>query len=130
MSDKGKSDQQIEREEKFRVAHENTRGYDSEAYQLKLERKREIARTYRVTLSNDEQLATRAGYSDVRRQRDFKNRSHAYRAAHDDDERMEFLVFNRRSDQYNQRVREGYERRIAERNEGERVERERGVAKK
>lgn len=124
MSDKGKSDQQIEREERFRVALEDTRGHDyaarSEANKRTMEKKREMAHTHRATLSNDEQLAARAGHSEQRRQRDSMNRRQAYRAALDDDERMNFFVGNRASDQYNQRVRDGTERRIRERNERER----------
>lgn len=126
MSDKGKSLEQIEREERLRVALADTQGQDSavrlEAIKLKMEKRREIARAYRVTLANDEKLAARAGYSGERRQRDFINRYHAYRAAHDDDERMDFFVANRASDQYNQRVRERVDR--VER------ERERETAKK
>lgn len=126
MSDKGKSDQLIEREERFRVALEDTRGHDyaarSEANQRTMEKKREIRHTYRATLANDEQLAARAGHSDQRRQRDSMNRYHAYNAAKDDDERMDFFFGNRAGDQYNQRVHEGTERRIRERNESEREE--------
>lgn len=129
MSDKGKSDRQIENEERLRVAAEDTRGRDdevrSEAYRRVLERRSEISRTHRANLANDEQLAARAGHSDERRQRDSDNRYRAYRAARDDDEQMESLISNHRSDQYIQRVREGTERRIREREEGERVERER-----
>lgn len=123
MSDTGKSDQQIENDERFRVAAENTRGSDeevrSEAYKRVLERRSEIFRTYRANLANDKQLAARAGYSDERRQRDSDNSYRAYRAARDDDELMEMMVFNRRSDQYLQRVREGTQRRIRERDEHE-----------
>lgn len=43
------------------------------------------------------------------------NRYHAYMSARDDDERMDFFVGNRASDQYNQRVREGTERRLRQR---------------
>lgn len=97
MSDKGKSDQQIEREERFRVALADTRGRDSaallEATERKMERKREISRTYRATLANDAQLAARAGHSDQRRERDFMNRYHAYMSARDDDERMDFFCW-------------------------------------
>lgn len=56
----------------------------------------------------------------------------AYRAARDDDEYLEFMIFNRRGDQYLDRVREGTERRIQERDELERIEceREREAAKR
>lgn len=121
MSDKGKSDRQIENEERFRVAAENARGHDeevrSEAYKRVLERRSEIFRSYRADFANAEQSAARAGHSDRRRQRDSDNRSRAYRAARDDDERLGFLVFNRTSYQYRERVREGCERRIRERDE-------------
>lgn len=120
MSDKGKRDRQIENEERFRVAAENARGHDeearSEAYKRVLERRSEILRTYRADKANDEQQFARHGYSDERRQRNIDKRSRTYRAARDDDDFMEFLIFNRRCDQYSQRVREGTQRRIRERN--------------
>lgn len=79
MSDKGKSDRQIENEERFKVAAECSRGRDEEvrpkAYQRVLERRSEIMRTYHAD------LAARAGHCDRRRDRDSDNRYHAYRAA-------------------------------------------------
>lgn len=134
MSDKGKSDQQIEREERFRVAMENTRGtipgVQSQEYQRKLDRQRAVTRTYHADLDNDERLAVRAGHSPQRRERDRRNRVGAYSAAREADEELDFFVGNRRSDEYLQRVCAGTEQRIRERDKLESAEREREVTKK
>lgn len=127
MSDYGKSDQQIEREERLRVAMENTRGtieeVQSQLYQRKLERKIIVTQTYRADVDNDERLAIRDSFSVQRRERDHKNRVDAYRAAQEADEELDFFVFNRRSDEYNQRVRAGIKRRLRERDELDRAKR-------
>lgn len=126
MSDKGKSDQQIEREERFRVAMENTRGtiqqVRSQEHQRRLERHRAVTRTYHADLANDKRLAARDGHSAQRRERDRRNRIEAYCTARDADEVLNFFVFNRRSDEYNQRVGASTEQRIRERDELERAE--------
>lgn len=127
MSDKGKSDQQIENEERFRVAMETTRGtiqeVRSQQFQRKLERKRAVTQTYHADLGNDERLAAQADHSAQRRERDRENRFGAYRAAGEADEGLDFFIFNRRCDEFNQRVRAGTERRIRERDELERAKR-------
>lgn len=119
MSDKGKSDEQIENEEGMRVAMENTRGtiqaVRSQQYQRRLERRREVTRAYHADRENDERLAARAGHSAQRRERDSENRSGAMIAAHRADEDLDFFLCNRRSDEYNQRVRAGAELRIRQR---------------
>lgn len=129
MGDKGKSDQQIEREERLRVAMENTRGTMEEArsqqYQRRLKRQRTVTRTHHANLDNDERLAARAGHSAQRRENDRANHAGAYRAAREADDVLDLFVFNRRSDEYNQHVRAGTERRIRERDEIERAERDR-----